>query len=585
MARALLVSRAMAWTWRVTRSGERDSRRRLRASPWLLGVLALAAAAACTTEDPLGGGSLPPSTPKDEAPPATTTTEPASESEVGSVTIHRLNATEYDNTVFDLLGDDRRFGATFPIDNGAEGFTNNADALTLSPLQFEKYQAAAEKLAAKAVTNPKILRCAPTTGQDEACATTILARFLPRAWRRAVTPDEIGRLVALVSGAQGEGVGFADGVALALEAALLSPNFLFRIEIDPDPSATSPRRLNDYELASRLSYFLWSSMPDDALFAYAEAGKLSNEEVFDRQVRRMLADPKAKALLDNFASQWLLGTVHDVAPDATVFPAWSEDLRHSMIGETKAFMNDFLFGDQSLAGILDANYTYLDARMARYYGLLSPTASGASAGADAFVRVILPPSSHRRGLLTHASVLTMTSIATRTSPVRRGAWVLSDLLCSPPPAPPPDIPALEEKAKVGTIRERMEQHRENPVCASCHSQMDPIGFALEKYDAVGKWRELDEGVPIDATGQLPGGKTIDGAFELSQAIKEDPRFARCVTRKLYAYALGRAPQAFDEPRLAGLANGFVATDYRMRELILDIVYSDAFRMRRPGGAK
>ncbi|HSO33298.1 MAG TPA: DUF1592 domain-containing protein [Labilithrix sp.] len=553
----------------------RDSERTGIGRPWPWRrslVAATLLAAACGTGDPAAPYSA---THVAGEPPGPSASPPASAgaaaSDVGTVTIRRLNATEYDNTVRDLLGDTRHLSAAFPPDDGADGFTNVADALTVSPLLFESYQAAAQKLAAAAVANPKIVSC----GGGPTCATDILSRFAMRAFRRPVTADEVARLVALAASAEAEGATFAEGLQLALEATLLSPSFLFRIELDAEPAAKEAHVLGDYELASRLSYFLWSSMPDDVLFAYAGAGKLSQPAVFDLQIRRMLRDPKAGALIDNFASQWLLHSLSGVTRDATIFPTYDDELRTSMERETKAFVGSFVFGDQSLSDMFDAPFSFLDGRMAAHYGI--PGITGAEP-----VRVSLATSTHRGGILTHASVLTMTAVATRTSPVRRGEWVLSELLCSPPPPPPPGIPALPENVTVGTMRERMEAHRKNPICATCHTLMDPIGFALENYDALGRWRATDQGSAIDTSGELPGGQKIDGPVQLAAAIKSDPRFLSCATRKLYTYALGRVPQSFDEPRLAGLTASFSQNGQRTRDLIVDIVHSDAFRMRRGG---
>ena len=378
---------------------------------------------------------------------------------MGTVTIRRLNGTEFDNTVRDLVGATVSFSRAFPPDDGEEGFTNIADALTMSPLLFEGYEAAAEQLATLAVANPTIVSCAQATGASEDCARTIFARFARRAWRRPVTADEVSRLVKLVTDARASGLTFTAGLHLAFKATLLSPSFLFRIELDPDPSSTDAHPLDDYELASRLSYFLWSSMPDDVLFAYADARRLSSPAIFDMQVRRMIKDPRARTLVDNFASQWLLHTLSAVQPDATIFPEFDDALLGSMTRETKAFMGSFLFEDQSLADVLDAPFSFLDERMATHYGVAGVHGSEP-------VRVTLPASSHRGGLLTQASILTMTAVATRTSPVRRGEWVLSELLCAPPPPPPPGIPALPEQASVGTMRQRMEEHRKNPICAT-----------------------------------------------------------------------------------------------------------------------
>ena len=488
--------------------------------------------------------------------------------DVGTATVHRLNAVEYDNTIRDLLGDDRHFGASFPPDDGADSFTNNADSLTISPLLFEQYEAAADALATTALDNPDIVPCEGTVE----CATDALSRLARRAWRRPVEPAEVDKLVALVTGTQSKGYTFRDGLKAAIEAILLSPKFLFRIEADDVDVAHA---ITDHELASRLSYFLWSTMPDPVLSAYADAGKLHEDRIFDLQVKRMLADPKAGALLDNFAKPWLVHGLTDANPDVTLFPSFDANLRASMAGETRAYLGSFVFGDQSLADMLDANFTYLDARMAQHYGIPGIT------GTD-FVRVDVTPETHRGGLLTHASILTMTSVATRTSPVRRGEWVLAELLCSPPPPPPADVPSLEGTITTGTMRQRMEAHRANPACASCHTQMDPIGFSLENFDAIGRWRETDANQPIDTTGVLPNGTPLTGEADLANAIKTDPRFARCATGKLYSYALGRVAQPYDEPRLAALTGSFVKDGFRTRKLIDNIVHSDAFRMRRPG---
>lgn len=506
--------------------------------------------------------------------PASPTNPPG---DVGNVTIHRLNASEYDNTVRDLLGDTSHPAAAFPPDDGADSFTNNAAALTISPVLFERYEAAAESLATSAATNPKIVTCDGSSGSD-ACAKQILTPFLKRAWRRPVTADEVSGIASLVQVAAQEGQPFAQGIQLALKAALLSPHFLFRIEIDPDPLATKPHLLSDYELASRLSYFVWSSMPDDALLASADSGKLaSSPQELDAQLNRMLDDPKAHALLDNFAAQWLIHTLPDAKPDPTAFPAFDEGLRTAMADETKAFVGSFLLGDQSLPDMLDAPFTFLNARLAAHYGVAGVTGTQ-------LVRVPVAPETHRGGLLAQASVLTMTAIATRTSPVRRGQWVLAELLCSPPEPPPPNIPALPPTITTGTMRQRMQEHRKNPGCYGCHSQMDPIGFSFEHYDAIGRWRDTDQGQTIDTTGELATGQTFDGTTSLAAVIKNDPRFGRCATTKLFSYALGRKPQDIDTPRIDALAKGLADAKNRTRALITSLIQNDAFRMRR-GGAQ
>ena len=510
---------------------------------------------------------------------STEVTSPTNPSgDVGGVTIHRLNASEYDNTVRDLLGDTSHPAAAFPPDDGADSFTNNADALSISPVLFERYEAAAKSLATTAAANPKIVTCNGTATGADACAKQILTPFLKRAWRRPVTADEVSGIASLVQVATQEGQPFVQGIQLALEAALLSPHFLFRVEIDPDPAATTPHPLSDYELASRLSYFVWSSMPDDALLASADSGKLTKDDKeLDAQLERMLGDSKARALLDNFAAQWLIHTLPDAKPDPTAFPAFDEGLRTAMTEETKAFVGSFLFGDQSLPDMLDAPYSFLNARLAAHYGITGVTGTE-------LVRVPVKPETHRGGLLAQASVLTMTGIATRTSPVRRGQWVLAELLCSPPAPPPPNVPALPPTVTTGTMRQRMQEHRNNPGCYGCHSQMDPIGFAFEHYDAIGRWRDTDQSQPIDTTGDLPDGRSFDGTASLASVIKSDPRFGRCATTKLFSYALGRTPRAADDPRIDALAQGFADAKSRTKALITSLIHNDAFRMRR-GGAQ
>jgi hypothetical protein len=540
---------------------------------WWPAALGAGALVACAASDPTGDG------PSDGRADAGATAEASADAaassaaaDIGAVTIRRLNAVEYDNTVRDLLGDTSHPASAFPPDDGAYGFTNIGEALSISPLLLEQYQLSASRLAGKATSNPDIMIC---DGATEGCAAQILAPFLRRAWRRRISPGEVDSLAAVVANAQSNGVTFPGAMQVAIEAALLSPSFLFRIETDPDATATTPHALDDYELANRLSYFLWSTMPDDALLAFADAGKLSDPRVLDRQVRRMLADSKATALIDNFISQWLLHAFDERTPDPATFPSFDEELRAAMAAETKAFASSFVFGEQRLPDMLDARFTFLNARLASHYGL------DAVSGAE-LTRVALAEGSHRGGLLTHASILTMTSAATRTSVVRRGEWVLSELLCSPPPPPPPNVPALPVAVSVGTMRQKLDEHRKNPACQSCHTQMDPIGFALEHYDALGRWRDTDQGLAIDATGKMPTGQAFDGADELAKVIKNDPRFVDCATRKLFTYALGRVPGTFDERRLQGLVKAFARDDYRTKDLIVNIIGSDAFRMRRGG---
>ena len=489
--------------------------------------------------------------------------------------IRRLSGAEYDNTVRDLIGTSESFSSTFPPEDGADKGTNVAAQLTVSPALHAAYEAAAEQLARAALDNPKIITCDAVRIGRRACATQILSRFATRAWRRPVTSSELHALVGLVPDAETTAASFTEGLKAALKATLLSVSFLFHVESDPDPSSTAAHPLDEYELASRLSYFLWTTMPDDALFAYADAGKLSEAATFDREVSRMLADPRATSLADELASQWLLRTLPSAKPDATLFPTFDDALRASMTAETRAVLASFLFEDRSFLDIVDAPFTFVDGRLADHYGIPGIT------GTRLF-KVPVWPGTHRGGLLTQASVLTMTAKPTRSSPDRRGEWLLAELLCAPNPSQPETDPVLAAVASVSTTRQTLRAAAKNPTCATCHATIDPIGLTLEHYDAIGRWRGDDQGAPIDATGELPGGARIDGAAGLASAVKADVRFPACTTRKLYTYAFGRVPRTEDEPTLATLSAAFVQSGHRMRDLIILLVHSGTFRTRHGG---
>jgi hypothetical protein len=372
--------------------------------------------------------------------------------------------------------------------------------------------------------------------------------------------------------------GFESGIQVALEGLLVSPDFLLRLVRDPVQAApSSVYRISDVELASRLSFFLWSSIPDDELLELAVRGKLGDPRILEQQVRRMLADARATALVTNFASQWLyLRDLRAVAPDTQVLPDFDESLREAFQRETELFLESQLREDRPVTDLLTANYTLVNERLARFYGI--PNVYG-----DHFRRVAVSDP-NRTGLLGHASLLTVTSYSTRTSPVQRGKFVLDNLLGAPPPPPPPNVPDLKGAGEGGepptTVRARMEAHRKNPVCASCHAQMDPIGFALEKFDAIGKWRTTEFGIPIDAAGVLPDGTTIDGPAELRKALLSRRReFVHNVGEKLLTYALGRGIEYYDEPAVRGIVRDAAPSDYRWSSLILGLVNSTPFRMR------
>ena len=421
----------------------------------------------------------------------------------------------------------------------------------------------------------KILYCDPGTGPK--CVRAIVANLARRAYRRPVRDSEIADLLRFVEIAKGEGMSVEEGIRLALQAMLVSPNFLFRIEVDPDPTdAAAVHRISDVELASRLSYFLWSSMPDDELLAVAEDGRLSDPDVLEEQVERMLADERANALGENFAGQWLqIRNLHSVTPDPEKFPAWNSALRDDMMTETILFFNHMLRENRPLGDFLDADFTFANDRLAQLYGI-------AGVSGPEFRRVALP-SDERGGILGHASVLTVTSYPSRTSPTIRGKYLLENILGAPPPPPPPNVPALEEAAveSAASLREQMEQHRSNAVCASCHARMDALGFALENYDGIGRWRTKDGDMPIDPSGVLPNGKVLSGPAELRAVLKDDlPEFARNVTEKSLTYALGRGLERFDRITVNRILNQVEATGYGFRDLVHQIIRSPAFQMRR-----
>jgi mono/diheme cytochrome c family protein len=423
----------------------------------------------------------------------------------------------------------------------------------------------------------RIFTCHPARGaQETECAREIVGAVAKRAYRRPLTDDDLRTLLPFYDAGRAE-AGFEAGIQRALERILVSPYFLFRAERDP---ARAPGRISDLELASRLSFFLWSSIPDDELVDVASRNALSAPPELERQVRRMLADPRASALVDNFAAQWLfLRNVDAAAPDPRVFPDFDEALRRAMRRETELFVHDVLANDRSVLELLTADYTFVNERLARHYGI-----SGVYG--DQFRRVSIA-GTPRRGLLGHASLLTVTSYAHRTSPVLRGKWMLDNLLGAPPPPPPPDIPALQEtNAKTGkalTMREAMEQHRANPSCASCHARMDPLGFALENYDAVGRWRTQAANAAIDVSGMLPDGTAFQGSRGLIEAILRRPdAFATTVTERLLTYAVGRGVEYFDAPAIRAIRRDAAAHDYRFSAIVLGIVKSVPFQMRTAG---
>jgi hypothetical protein len=428
-------------------------------------------------------------------------------------------------------------------------------------------------------TRRRIFVCRPASAADEApCARRILSTLSRRAYRRAVTDQDLQDLMPFLSEGRTEG-GFELGIERALQRLLVSPQFLFRIERDPAGAATgSSHPVTDLELASRLSFFLWSSIPDDQLLNVASRGQLRQPGVLEQQVRRMLADSRSSSLVTNFAEQWLyLRDIEAKKPNEILFPDFDESLRAAFRKETDLFLDSVLRSKASVLDLLSANYTFVNERLAKHYGI--PNVHGPE-----FHRVTFPPGSPRGGLLGQGSLLTITSYANRTSPVNRGKWVLENLLAAPPPPPPPNVPALKTDGnatgKPLTMRDAMVQHRANPVCASCHARMDPIGFAMENFDPVGRWRDNDAGGPIDASGIFPDGQKFDGMRGLKAALLSRPEeFVSTLTEKLLMYALGRNVQYFDQPVVRAIVNASARSNYTFASLVMGIVKSAPFQMR------
>lgn len=628
----------------------------------------------------------------------------AAKPNAGRVTIRRLNRTEYNNTVRDLIGVDFKPAEDFPADDVGYGFDNIGDVLSVSPLLLEKYLSAAEAILDQAIViadPPNLtkqtfdtvrtgsistageigrmvsfeageyrIRCkvggdqlgdepvrvmlrvmgedvkafqvrataaapevieaklrvkagtgrvgvvflnptAPADGRQRVAhlkgvevegpfdppplsypeahtrlmahrpdvpprdaAREIVERFATRAFRRPVNPQEVERCLALYDAADKKGQRFELRVRAALFRALVSPHFLFRVERDPPnlPPGTT-YLIGDYELASRLSYFLWNTMPDDELFALAAKGQLRQN--LEAQVRRMLQDPKSRSFLHGFAEQWLtLRKLELVSPDPTLFPNFTPALRDAMVAESQLFFEALVRDDRSIMDLIDADFTFVNELLAKHYDI-------AGVKGPEFVRVPLP--ADRRGVLTHAGILTLSSNATRTSPVKRGKFVLEQILNTPPPPPPPelDIPELEDQKELrGTLRQIMEQHRANAVCASCHQRMDPIGFAFENFDAIGAWRNNDGSVKIDASGVLPDGRKFDGPAGLRTILRADrAAFLRCVAEKMLTYALGRGLEAYDRRAVTAIVEAVGRQNDRFSALLIEIVKSDPFQKR------
>ncbi len=499
----------------------------------------------------------------------------------GAITLRRLSRTEYDNTVRDLLGTSLTPGKEFPADDLGEQFDTVGSALTLSPLYVLAYERAADALAEELLSRDDeksraVLGCNVEVS-GESCMRSILVSFLPRAFRRPVAGNELEALLAPYRRAAELGATPKDGLEATIAAVLLSPAFLFKLELDDEPDSERIRTLGPYELATRLSYALWATMPDDELFALAERGELETEEQVSSVIDRMLDDERSRGFTETFVASWLGYrelSGHEV--EASLFPTYDAELAGYMQEEATRFAVEFLSSNRPAREMLDAGFTYLNGPLAAHYGLSLPP----GASTDEMGRVDTTGTT-RRGLLTLGAVLTTTSYAARTSPVRRGQFVLSRLLCSEVPPPPPGVEGLPVDTTGLSLRERMAVHRADPKCGVCHEVMDPLGFGLEQYDAIGRFRELEGTTPVDATGALPDGTAFDGALELSEALAQDERFTPCLTHKLVTYAAGRLFPDRDA-WLPYLEQEVAKGDQSFRSILKTALTSQLFRSRQAG---
>lgn len=517
--------------------------------------------------------------------PAGPGSEPQVGVDPGRVGIHRLNNTEYDNTVRDLLGTVSQPAASFLAEEGNH-FDNTASALGMTSAQYEKYLAAATGLMVESLATPastaRFLTCTPALAADP-CARQIIETFGLSIYRRPLEAAEAERAMAVYDADLARSKNGSEAVAQALRAMLASANFLYRVEYDPDPKSTASHPLSGYELASRLSYLHWSSMPDTALFDAAKNGALVEPAALEAAVDRLLADPKSNAFVESFAGQWLdirsLFT-HSVA--SNVFPTYTTSLADAVIAEGQLWFQAFLNEDRPLSDWFTADFNYVNGALAQHYGLPDP-------GTGEQLSRVSVTSDRRAGFLGLANFLTHTSVPSRTSPSDRGAWILSELLCEPPPPPPPMIPELEASADPAdtstqgseNVQVRLERHRSDPACSGCHQLFDPIGLGLERYDAIGRYRETyGNSDAIASAGVMPDGAPFGGPEELGALLGEDPRFSACVASKLYTYALGREIEPLDAAGLETLQTKWAARGLTLKNLMKEIVIADAFRFRR-----
>lgn len=503
----------------------------------------------------------------------------------GRVGIHRLNNTEYDNTVRDLFGTTLQPAVGFLAEEGLN-FDNTASALGMTVAQYEGYLKAASDVLTAALATPaqaaKFLTCTPSAVGD-ACARQIIGAFGMKIYRRPLEVAEVDRAMKVYDADVTRNKNGTEAIGQALRAMLSAANFLYRIEYDADPKSTAPHPISGYEIASRLSYLHWSSMPDDALFDAAKAGQLQDPAALETTVDRLIADGKSRAFVESFAGQWLSVrklSGHTVTDQ--VFPTWTPALTEAMAAESYLWFQEFLTKDRSLNDWFSADFNFVNDTLAQHYGMPSP-------GKGAELVKVEVTTDQRVGFLGLASFLTQTSFPSRTAPTLRGAWVLSELLCSPPAPPPGDVPKLEESAKpedamkpTGSenVRERLEKHRAAPACRACHNSLDPLGLGLERFDGIGRYREAyPNGDAIASNGVMPDGTAFSGPQELGAIVGKDPRFSACAASKLYTYALGREIETYDAATVANLKTKWATRGLTFRNLMKEIVLSNAFRTR------
>jgi mono/diheme cytochrome c family protein len=495
----------------------------------------------------------------------------------GRVMIHRLSRTEYNCTIRDLLGIDTKPADTFPSEGGGGGgFDNNADTLFIPPLLMERYLATANAVLDQA-PQERIFYIKKGLFQSErGAAKKIVEHFAFLGFRRPVEAREIDRLMLVYEHSRKQGASFETATKAVLSGILASPNFLFRVESNQEND--QPYRINDYELASRISYFLWSSMPDEELFRLAGQNRLHDPKILQAQVERMIRDPKSEVFAESFASQWLRVRELKTAaqPDPQRFPNYTPALRDAMYREVIAFFDSVVRENRNLLILLAADYTFLNSDLATLYGIDGIQGEQ--------LRKVKLTDTKRSGILGMAAVLTLTSYPQRTSPVLRGKWVLEEILGTPPPPPPPlvkSLPPDDAPVEGLTLRQRLEKHREQPECAACHLRMDPLGFGLENFDPIGRWRTQIGEQAVDASGVLPGGQKFEGPVELRKILlNRKQEFIRNVTQKMLAYGLGRGLEYYDTPSVNEIEKALADNDYRSSVLITEIVKSFPFQFRR-----